>query len=415
MNTFIKPQQGKIIFISALMAVMHSATHANDFWSQDRKWLLGDWGGERQNLEDKGYKFNLSVMNQTSTLLDGGKEGSGHPTRNANQVTLGANFDLNKIAGWKDTTAALSITKRDGRTLTNDIGMTGSTNEINGRGNIFRLTQAWIKKGFIDNTVQVKAGRMGMSEDFNASHCEFQSLILCGGQVGKAQGDVWYNGPVSGWAANVKYQFAPEWTIGAGVYESNTANTEVKKHGNFNLDTDGGNGVLIPVELAWKTKQVNGLAGEYKLGGFWTSEDYDKVDGTDGQDPKSAIWINAQQQLTASGANASRGLYGSVNLTFNNDATASVESTQQIAFWYKGALDARPMDQIGFGAGRYKFNDKVASNSGRDDEIDMELNYTYNYSPAIMIRPNLQYVYQPYGYASRDDAWAAGVSVRVNF
>ena len=125
--------------------------------------------------------------------------------------------------------------------------------------------------------------------------------------------------------------------------------------------------------------------------------------------------MNAQQQLTARAENSNRGLYGTVNLTFNNDSTASISDTQQVAFWYKGAFDARPMDQIGFGVGRYKFNDKVAANSNRDDEIDTELNYTYNYSPAVMIRPNLQYVYQPYGSKEIDDAWVAGVSVKLNF
>lgn len=233
--------------------------------------------------------------------------------------------------------------------------------------------------------------------------------------MGKAQGDVWYNGPVSGWAANVKYRLAPEWTIGAGVYENNPENTEEKDNANFNLSTDRANGVMVPVELAWKTKKINDLAGEYKIGGFWSSKDYEKIDGSAGQDAKSGVWLNAQQQLTAQSANGSRGLYSSVNLTFNNESTASVANTQQAAFWYKGPLDTRPMDQIGFGLGRYQFNDKVASNSNKNDEIDVELNYVYNYSPAVMIRPNLQYVYQPNGLKETDDAWVAGVSVKLNF
>ncbi|MFX6213703.1 carbohydrate porin, partial [Acinetobacter baumannii] len=98
------------------------------------------------------------------------------------------------------------------------------------------------------------------------------------------QGDVWYNGPVSGWAANMKYKLSPEWTVGAGVYENNPENTEEKDNANFNLSTDQAKGVLIPVELAWKTKKINQLTGEYKLGGFWSSEDYATIDGSDGKD-----------------------------------------------------------------------------------------------------------------------------------
>lgn len=414
MNMLHLSASKKSVLFFSCISIFSSSIYANEPWSQDRQWLFGDWGGNRQQLEDQGYKFNLSLMNQTATLIDGGKTDS-HPTRNADQITLGANFDLNKIAGWKDTTAAITVTKRDGRNLASDIGMKGSPTEIYGRGTIWRLTQAWVKTGFMDNTLQVKLGRMGMAEDFNSSHCEFQSLILCGGQIGKAQGDVWYNGPVSGWAANMKYKLSPEWTVGAGVYENNPENTEEKDNANFNLSTDQAKGVLIPVELAWKTKKINQLTGEYKLGGFWSSEDYATIDGSDGKDPKSGIWLNAQQQLTARAENSNRGLYGTVNLTFNNDSTASISDTQQVAFWYKGAFDARPMDQIGFGVGRYKFNDKVAANSNRDYEIDTELNYTYNYSPAVMIRPNLQYVYQPYGSKEINDAWVAGVSVKLNF
>ena len=232
--------------------------------------------------------------------------------------------------------------------------------------------------------------------------------------MGKSQGDVWYNGPVSGWAANMKYQFLPEWSFAVGVYENNPENMEVKKHSNFNLTTDQADGVLIPIELAWKSQRLNGLAGEYKLGGFWTTHDYDHVDNSTGQDPKSSIWFNMQQQLTTGGEQG-QGLYGSVNLVWNDEATANISDTQQIAVWYKGIVPLRPMDQVGFGVGRYKFNEHVAANQNRDDEVDVELNYVYNYSPAIMIRPNIQYVYQPNGEAARDDVWVAGVSVGLKF
>lgn len=397
----------------ALMSIAPLAA-ANDLWSTDRQYLTGDWQGTRTQLEQEGYKFNLNVMNQTATVLDGGKADR-HSTQNANQVLLGAAFDLEKIAGLKDTSAVVSVTKRDGRSLANEIDMSGNPTEIYGRGNIWRLTQAWVKTGWLQNQLQVKAGRMGMSEDFNGSQCEFQSLILCGGQIGKSQGAVWYNSPVSGWALNAKYQFAPEWTIGAGIYENNPDNLRTDKKTNFNLDTDAAEGVMIPIELAWKTKQVNGLAGEYKLGGFYTTHDYAKVGHQSGEDSKNSLWLNVQQRLSAPVEQSNRGLYGAMNLVFNDQSTAAISATQQLAFWYKGAFDARPQDQIGFGAGRYVYNQRIDSNQMRDAEVDFELNYVYQYSPAIMIRPNLQYVKHPKGLASTDDTWLAGLSVRLQF
>lgn len=418
---------------------------ANDPWSQDRQWLLGDWNGERQQLEQQGYKFTASIMSQSATNLDGGYNDS-NTFENAAQLSLGANFDLEKIAGWKDTTANLVVTKRDGNALTLErikdprSSQLGNAQEIYGRGKIWRLSQAWVKKGFVDNTIQAKVGRMGMSEDFNSSQCEFQNLLLCGGQLGKSIGSIWYNSPVGVWAANVKYQFAPEWTLGVGVYEVNPDNIKTESNSDgFNLDMNNVKGATIPVELAWKPKLAafNGLPGEYKVGALYsTAEANDIKTAGKVHDGKQSFWLNAQQQLTNNGQDPKRGLYVSFNGVVNDKATTFVQSTQQLALWYKGPFDSRPNDSIGFGIANYVVNDRakdkqIATNESRgyysydsiasdyipiqDDELNVELNYTYQWSPAVMLRPNIQYIHQPAGVKGVDDAWVAGLSVKVNF
>ncbi|MFW6744081.1 carbohydrate porin [Acinetobacter pittii] len=418
---------------------------ANEPWSQDRQWLLGDWNGKRQQLEQQGYKFTASIMSQSATNLDGGYNDS-NTFENAAQLSLGANLDLEKIAGWKDTTASLVVTKRDGNALTLErikdprSSQLGNAQEIYGRGKIWRLSQAWVKKGFIDNTVQVKFGRMGMSEDFNSSQCEFQNLLLCGGQLGKSIGSIWYNSPVGIWGTNVKYQFAPEWTLGLGVYEVNPDNIKTESNSDgFNLDMNNVKGATIPVELAWKPKLAafNGLPGEYKVGALYsTAEANDIKTAGKVHDGKQSFWINAQQQLTNNGQDPKRGLYVSFNGVVNDKATTFVQSTQQLALWYKGPFDSRPNDSIGFGIANYVVNDRakdkqIATNESRgyysydpiasdyipiqDDELNVELNYTYQWSPAVMLRPNIQYIHQPAGVKEVDDAWVAGLSVKVNF
>lgn len=426
----------------SLAILCSQAALANEPWSQDRQWLLGDWHGERQHLEDKGYKFTVSIMSQAATNLDGGYDDN-NTFANAAQLSLGANFDLNKIAGWDDTTANILITKRDGNALTNEnikdprATTLGNSQEIYGRGKIWRLTQAWVKKGFDDHKVQVKVGRMGMSDDFNSSQCEFQNLLLCGGQLGKSIGSIWYNLPVGVWAANVKYQFAPEWTFGVGVYEVNPDNIKTNSDSDgFNLDMRGTTGATIPVELAWKPK-LNGLPGEYKVGALYsTAEAKDIKTSGKVHDGKHSFWFNSQQQLTQRGDDPKRGLYVGFNAVFNDKATTFVESTQQLAFWYKGVFDSRPADSIALGFARYEVNDRardkeIATNNSngyfaynptasnyvpvQSSELNVELNYTYQWSPAVMIRPNLQYIHQPSGVKQVDDAWVAGLSMRVNF
>ena len=143
----------------AICTAQSSFADQNQAWSQDRQWLLGDWNGQRQQLEKDGYKFTAAMMSQSATNLDGGYNDN-NSFENAAQLALGANFDLGKIAGWENTTANILITKRDGNSLTLErikdprSSALGNTQEIYGRGKIWRLTQAWVKKGSADNTVQ---------------------------------------------------------------------------------------------------------------------------------------------------------------------------------------------------------------------------------------------------------------------
>jgi porin len=237
----------------------------------------------------------------------------------------------------------------------------------------------------------------------------------------------------------VKYQFAPEWTLGVGVYEVNPDNIKTGKNDGFNLDMRNVKGATIPVELAWRPKLAafDGLAGEYKVGALYsTAEANDIAIAGKVHDSKHSFWLNAQQQLSQKGQDPKRGLFVSFNAVVNDKATTAVQSTQQLALWYKGPFDSRPNDSIGFGLANYMVNDRykdrqIATNNSRGydqydrfatdyvpvqrDELNVELNYTYQWSPAIMLRPNLQYIHQPAGVKEVDDAWVAGLSMRVNF
>ncbi|MGS1397556.1 carbohydrate porin [Pseudomonas aeruginosa] len=71
---------------------------------------------------------------------------------------------------------------------------------------------------------EIRPFRRG-GEDFNSFPCDFQNLAFCGSQVGNWAGSIWYNWPVSQWALRVKYNFAPDWYVQVGAYESRTRRT----------------------------------------------------------------------------------------------------------------------------------------------------------------------------------------------
>ncbi|WPO66231.1 carbohydrate porin [Acinetobacter haemolyticus] len=447
---YLSIQTRTMAFCGLYLCSLTTSTYiyADEFYSQNRQYLLGDWNGKRNNLSDQGIDFNLSFTNETATNIDGGFNDDS-TVRNANQWTFGTTLDLEKLSGWQNTQAKISISKRDGRSLSMDriadprTGQFSNVQEISGRGPVWRLSQASIQKGFEQQGITVKLGRMNMGEDFNSAPCEFQNLTLCGSQVGKTVSELWYNWPITVWAANIKYDVNSASTLAIGVYESNPENTKRSK--GFNLSTDGSKGVLIPLEWVWRP-QPNGLNGIYRFGAFYSTADaIDVLRDAQGEaqllaqqrqvhSGKYNTWFVAQQQLTQHSDDPKRGLTLFLNLNINDKVTSELLGSQQIALQYKGLSDARPNDSIGLGVSRTEVNKQLRARQRLENEINqitdyqnpayvpiqydetnVELNYTFNWSPSVMLRPNLQFVHQAGGLKEIKDAWVFGLTTRLNF
>ena len=401
---------------------------AADAFSAESPWMLGDWNGQGTELQQKGYDFSFGYTGEMATLLDA-KHSSGHDTEYADQFAFGAHLDLEKILGWQDTEAQITVTERNGHSLSQTSealnGHLSSAQEVWGRGQTWRLTDFWIKKKFLDQKLDVKAGRFGEGEDFNSFDCDFQNLALCGSQVGNWVGDQWYNWPVSQWAARVKYNIRPDLFAQIGAYEYNPENLERGK--GWNLSTDGSHGAIIPAEVVWSPKVgANKLPGEYRAGYYYSTADADVIGSASNEkDHHQGGWLVAKQQLTAHQGDASRGLSGFVNVTVHDSETNSVSDMQNIGLVYKGAFDARPQDEIAIGLGRININDDVndanIANGAVDarglqsEEYDAEIYYGIHAANWLTVRPNIQYIRHVGAYKNGENAWVGGIKFQTAF
>ena len=398
-----------------VLSCCFQSVYAANAFEAESPWMLGDWNGQRSALQQKGYDFSFGYTGEMATLLDA-SHSSSHGTEYADQFAFGTHFDLDKILGWQDTEAQITITERNGRSLsqTSDAldGHLSSTQEVWGRGQTWRLTDLWIKKKFMDQKLDIKVGRFGEGEDFNSFDCDFQNLALCGSQVGNGVGDQWYNWPVSQWAARVKYNLRPDLYAQVGVYEYNPENLERGK--GFNLSTDGSHGAIIPAELVWTPKiGAQKLPGEYRAGYYYSTADAVVIAHQDQKDQHQGGWIVAKQQLTAHNGDVSRGLTGFVNATVHDSETNNVSDMQNIGLVYKGAMDSRPKDEIAFGLARINLNDDL--NDGRSEEYDAEVYYGLHATNWLTIRPNIQYIRHVGAYKNGENAWVGGIKFQTAF
>ena len=417
-----------LAFMPTLMMVAMTQAHAADIFDPQGQYMLGDWGGKRTALADQGVKFEANIAADAAYLAAGGRNPD-HSATVASQLWLGTQLDLEKLAGWNGVTIRAVMTARQGQsTSVRDLQDPTAPQLANvqanyGRGNQdSRLTELSIEKNFKDQGISVKAGRLGLGMDFNVMACDFESTAFCAAQMGKWQGAMWMNTPVSQWGGRVKYQATPEFAAQVGVYEFNSDNGNAKAEGQgWSLDTDNADGVTIPVEMIWTPKAlVNGLPGSYRVGAMYNSADEvqnqkDIAHPTDAKNRTFGGWVAVEQQLTSSGEGR-RGLHSFANFTWHDRITTKVDNSQQLGLKYIGLVDRLPNDMIGLGVNRVHVNNRLSSAQfDASAEYNVELNYSHHATPWLMLRPSLQYVVNPGSTNRVDDAFVMGFSSKLVF
>ncbi|WAH61013.1 carbohydrate porin [Pseudomonas silvicola] len=429
------------------LALCAGGAQAADAFAVDSPWMTGDWGGLRTDWLKRGIDIKLGYTGESASNLRGGYQKHNHVTRYADQFNLGADIDLQKLLGWEDAAFSVSITNRNGDNLNEKIsdpratGL-GSTQEIQGRGSVSRLSELWLSKGWFDDRINLKAGRFAVSDDFAVEDCLFQNLAFCGSQPGNYVNSI-YNGPISQWAARVRYRLSDSVYTQIGAFNVNPSTLE--NDNGFKLNGAGTQGTFVPVELVW-TPSVNQLPGEYRLGYYHsnvnaphvykdadnqpaalTGNDYRSVDSRHG------MWLVGKQQLTSVNGDASRGLTLYASATFQDRATTAVDSYQKLALVYKGPFDARPTDTLGLGVARVHASSLFLRNArtanaqsglSYDDagyvpeqhsEYVAELNYGIQATRWLNVMPSLQYIKHPDGVREVDNAVVVGLQVQSQF
>ena len=411
-----------------LMAAMTTAQAESAFDPQGQ-YLLGDWNGQRTELAQQGIKFEANLLTDTAYLADGGRNAGADPLTSA-QLWLGTQLDLEKLAGWNGVTVRAAMSARQGQsTSIRDLQDPSAPQMANaqgtfGRGNQdSRLSELSIEKNYKEQGLSIKAGRLGLGMDFNVMACDFASTAFCAAQMGKWQGNIWMNTPVSQWGVRIKQQLNPELAVQVGVYEFNPDNGNGAKEGQgWSLDTEHADGVTIPAEIVWTPKSlINNLLGSYRVGGMYNTAD-DPINQKDivtgqAEDRTFAGWLAIEQQLTSTGQGR-QGLHSFANFTWHDRVTNKVDHSQQLGVKYIGLLDSQPNDILGLAVNRVHVNNRFAESRpafNADAEYNIELNYSYNATKWLMLRPNLQYVVNPGATNNVDNALLFGLTSRIIF
>ncbi|WJD60696.1 carbohydrate porin [Pseudomonas kurunegalensis] len=438
------------VFLSANLGLIESATADGAFESQS-PWMLGDWGGARSDLQEKGYTIDASYISELAFNAHGGYDKNGKLAY-VDQFAFGVAMDLQKILSIPNARFQVMISNRNGDNLTGErltdprSGPVTSTMEVYGRGQVWRLNQMFYQQSWLDNKLDLKVGRMSPSDDFQSFPCDFQNVAFCGAQAGMWVGDDWYAYPIGQWGTRFKVAVAPELFFQAGVYEHNR--TLRQNNNGFKLSTSGANGVILPVELLWTpSKALFDLPGEYRVGAYRMNINADdKFEDVNGQpkaltgaeaknrDRRSGVWAMARQQVAQFDGNANRSVEVFAQAHANDRHTSFVDRFYSAGIVVTGPFAARPGDQVAFAVGKAHVNEKIRDNqrllnglagaTNYDDpnftpeqssEYMAELYYGMKATNWLTLRPNIQYLHNPGAVREVEDAVVTGLKIIAVF
>jgi len=402
-----------------------------DGYSQNN-FLLGDWNGERTHLHEQGVDFLFTYVNELAYNTQGGDP---HKGTYSDQLMADAQFDLQRLLGWEGAALRATFTNRNGESLTREAntGTLLAAQEIHGRGSVTRLVQLYYQQALYADRLLLKVGRLPMSGDVFPFSCTFQNLTFCGAVPGYITPN-WFTWPVSQWGAALQAQLADDWWLNTAIYQVNPRFTENAQGLNFGSPS-GTTGHLAVAELAWKPT-LAGLPGSYRVGVWRNTGEFDDIYldvegqpiGLTGSTPERhdqahGWYAMAQQRVYQSPSNPAGGLTLFSNFIQSDRDVSDIERVWHLGAFVGGPFAARPQDEIGLALGRLEVNPRSArraqqasaSERRADVEYPVELYYGLQLSPALTLRPNVQYTRNPGGFDHDRSVVVWGLKTVVSF
>lgn len=435
------PLSARVLTLHSKLALwLLAASFAASALADDAKSLTGDWGGVRSNLLAQGITFTPTYTSEVANNLRGGDPDR---TAYADEWAFGVTLDLQKLFGWTAGHLQVLVTDRNGHDLdqTANLQTLMQVQEVYGRGQTWRLSEFWYQQAWFEERFKWKIGLVNPGDTFDSFSCHFQNLTFCGSQPGSVRGDYWFNHPVSQWGTRLEFLVGKDLQLNLAAYQVNPTYVEdswAAHHGLLPNNPSGTTGALMPLELVWRPFFLR-LPDSFKFGAWYYTSNEDDVYFDVNHQPlvltgdaplrhhgSEGAYISFEQQI--SGVASTQGAQLFLNATQADRATSPLLDRQiAIGVQYKGPLDTRPNDVLGFAVGTSHVNSRVAANErllnevlGHDvpvqsSEYVSELFYGWTPWPSVTLRPNLQFVLHPGGSDAYKSEIVVGLKTTVSF
>lgn len=383
-----------------------------------------DWNGTKSYLKDRGINIAISYV---SDLLGNPIGGKRQGFANAGSLGIDLSLDFEKIACIRGLSFFTSFVYRSGNNLSSEyIDNQFPVAQVFG-GETYRLNELYLQEAY-EELFYLKAGRLSGGNDFLASpfYSKYVSNAFCGNPIG-----IFFNVPFtaypnSTWGVYLNFKPHESFLVRGAVYNANGYISKNKYHGaNFTFHST--QGVLLITEWVYLFNQLgDGLPGNYKIGGYYTTGTSLKF--TKSRQKGNYGYYFLFDQMLYPKETKDQGLTYFLALLFAPKDRNCFPFFLSSGFVYQGIGNSRSLDSISCGVAYGSYSSelrrmqKTACSTGIDScfgnrqqtaETVLEIDYWFQVNKWLALTPDLQYIINPKGYGTTKNAIVIGIQVSL--
>lgn len=422
------PQANGPSVLSAASASMAPDPTLADFVSSQQRYFLGDWGGKRTSLAEKGITFDFFYISDLQANPSGGRQQTQAGWERA-RGTIDIDFD--RFITWQGFSFHATGLWQSGVDLGAKVGTLANPSDLVS-AHTTRLDSFWLQQLFLNNKLRVRAGQLAGLDFYGNQEYGGSWLIE---PMGYAFGNLFsstYESFNPAGTPGAEVRFAPTRTfyIKSAVISGNR-NPYKQDPTGFHFQISDTPDFLFEAAYLVHPSDGNGVdsarsgsgksyPGVYKFGGVYNAGKFSDATGRLSSG-NYLIYGMASQAVFRSDAGSNRGLDATFGFDWSPGEVTRENSQITAGLRFNAPFPKRKTDRVACALVYSRISDPfrnfgtVLGAPPLGSEKAVELNYSMQVTPYFLLQPTFQYYINVGGNPTLSNAPVLGFRTKVIF
>ncbi|MBN1391204.1 MAG: carbohydrate porin [Sedimentisphaerales bacterium] len=413
-----------LLVFARLCSADSEPNHPDNIW--ERQTLSDGFFGLNDKLADDGIEIALGVTNIYQHNLRGGISTHRKAGRFSGSYDLELSADLQKLLGFEGARLYMLTEGSWSKSGGIDGPSVGSAFGVNGDGSSRRaidVTELWYEQTLLDGTMRIRLGKMDLTGGFEHHNCpvSFDCSNFANDETAQFLNGALINNPTTpfpdrGLGIAAYYNPISHWYVSAAVADAQADFRETGFRTAFH-----GPAYFFYIFETGITPQLDSakgpLQGAYRLGLWYDPQPKANSDSANTSRDDVGFYVTCDQMLIKENDDPedAQGIGAFFRYGHADSKRNDITDFWSFGFQYQGLFEGRDDDTLGLGFAQGFFSNHASLTYTDDYESALELYYNARLTPWLNISPSIQYIANPGGNKSADDAVVLGVRTQMVF